>query len=170
LLSFLFNALKNINLLTKEWINHRLEHLRETLNNNTISSAQALKEVLAPINLKPVLNKEDDFYQLFEGDEKKFKPYYIAKTKIQTLALLDKKYKSANWLQWRTRLQPIRTAAEIPVKIIVQPLKRTPLYQKLAKKTEELYLLGMPMRAIARSLSVNRRTIIRALRFKNRLP
>jgi DNA invertase Pin-like site-specific DNA recombinase len=71
---------------------------------------------------------------------------------------------------WRTRLQPIRTAAEIPVKIIVQPLKRTPLYQKLAKKTEELYLLGMPMRAIARSLSVNRRTIIRALRFKNRLP
>lgn len=85
----------------KEWINHRLEHLRKTLNKNTVSSAQALKEVLAPINLKPVLNKEDDFYQLFEGDEKKFKPYYIAKTKIQTLALLDKKHKSANWLQWR---------------------------------------------------------------------
>jgi DNA invertase Pin-like site-specific DNA recombinase len=71
---------------------------------------------------------------------------------------------------WRTRLQPIRTAAEIPVKIIIKPLKQTPLYQKLAKKTEELYLLDMPLRAIARSLGVNRRTVMRALKFKNRIP
>lgn len=31
----------------KEWINYRLKHLRETLDKNTVSSAQALKEVLA---------------------------------------------------------------------------------------------------------------------------
>ena len=41
----------------KEWINHRLENLRETLNKNTVSSSLALKELLAPINLEPVLTK-----------------------------------------------------------------------------------------------------------------
>lgn len=103
----------------KEWINHRLKYLRETLNKNTVSSAQALKKVLAPINLKPVLNKEDDFYQLFEGDEKKFKPYYIAKTKIQTLALLDKKHKSANWLQWRVERDGSRTPQPQSIQLLV---------------------------------------------------
>jgi len=29
--------------------------------------------------------------------EKKFKPYYVAHTKIRTLALLDDKYKGSNW-------------------------------------------------------------------------
>ncbi|MHB1275710.1 MAG: recombinase family protein, partial [Candidatus Humimicrobiaceae bacterium] len=35
--------------------------------------------------------------------EIKFKPYYIAHTKIQTLALLDDQYNSSNWLHWRRR-------------------------------------------------------------------
>ena len=85
----------------KEWINHRLDSLRDTLSKNTISSALALKELLAPISLEPILTKEDDFYQLFEGDERNFKPYYVAHTKIRTLALLDEKYQSANWYQFR---------------------------------------------------------------------
>ncbi len=70
--------------------------------------------------------------------------------------------------QWRTRLQPIRTASEVPVKIIIQPLQRTPLYQKLAKKVEELLLLGMSFRAIGRSLGVNKRTVMRAYKYINR--
>ncbi len=99
----------------KEWINHRLENLRETLNKNTVFSSIALKELLAPINLEPVLTKENDFYQLFSGDERNFKPYYVAHTKIQTLALLDEKQNSgtvpsgdspcgtnsSNWYHWR---------------------------------------------------------------------
>ena len=85
----------------KEWINHRLENLRETLNKNTVSSSLALKELLAPINLEPVLTKERDFYQLFSGDERNFKPYYVAHTKIRTLALLDQAQQSANWYHWR---------------------------------------------------------------------
>ena len=87
----------------KEWINYRLENLRETLNKNTVSSSMALKELLAPINLEPVLTKEKDFYQLFSGDERNFKPYYVAHTKIQTLALLDEEHKGSNWLHWRRR-------------------------------------------------------------------
>jgi DNA invertase Pin-like site-specific DNA recombinase len=87
----------------KEWINHRLETLRETLNKNTVSSSLALKELLSPIMLEPVLAKENDFYQLFSGNDKDFRPYYVAHTKIQTLALLDEGQKGSNWLQWRRR-------------------------------------------------------------------
>jgi len=71
-------------------------------------------------------------------------------------------------LTWRTRLQPIRTASEVSVKIIIQPLQRIPLYQKLAKKVEELLLLGMSFRAIGRSLGVNKRTVMRAYEYINR--
>jgi len=59
----------------------------------------------------------------------------------------------------RTRLQPIRTASEVSVKIIIQPLQRTPLYQKVAKKVEELSLLGMSNREIAKSLNIGRNTV-----------
>jgi len=152
----------------KEWINHRLENLRETLNKNTVSSSLALKKLLAPISLEPVLTKESDFYQLFEGNERNFKPYYVAHTKIRTLALLDEEQKGSNWYQWRTRLQPIRTASEIQVKIIIKPIDRIPLYQRLAKKVEELLLLGMSFRAIGRSLNVSKRTIMRAYNYTNR--
>ena len=68
---------------------------------------------------------------------------------------------------YRTRLQPIRTASEIQAKIIIQPLQRTPLYQKLAQKIEELYLLRMSLRAISRNLRVNRKTVIRALKYRH---
>jgi len=48
-------------------------------------------------------------------------------------------------------------------------LQPTTLYQKLASKIEELYLLGMSLKAIAKSLKVNRKTVLRALKLKNRL-
>jgi hypothetical protein len=35
------------------------------------------------------------------GNDRTFKPYYIAHTKIQTLALLDDEYKGSNWYHWR---------------------------------------------------------------------
>ena len=76
----------------KEWINYRLKKLHETLSKNTVSSASVLKEVLGTIQLEPISDKESDFYQIINGDEKKFKPYYIAHTKIQTLALLEMSY------------------------------------------------------------------------------
>jgi len=93
----------------KEWINYRLENLRETLNKNTVSSALALKELLGPISLEPVLTKENDFYQIFSGDEKNFKPYCVAHSKIRTLALLDEERKGSNWLQWRCVYHCVRT-------------------------------------------------------------
>ncbi len=85
----------------KEWIEHRLEKLRDTLNQNTVNSSLALKELLGSIGLEPVTDKKSDFYFIVSNGDIKFKPYYIAHTKIQTLALLDDKYKGSNWLHWR---------------------------------------------------------------------
>ena len=86
-----------------EWIRHRLERLYETLSKNTTSAALALKELLSPIALEPVLNPDNDFYSVVNAQEGKFKPYYLAHIKAKTLALLDEKNKSSNWFQWRGR-------------------------------------------------------------------
>jgi len=83
----------------QEWVKNRLENLHETLNKNTCSSALALKNLLGTIQLEPVSDENDDFYNIV-GGEKKFKPYYMAHTKIRTLALLDDGYKGSNWSRW----------------------------------------------------------------------
>jgi len=85
----------------KEWVNHRLERLHETLNKNTVCSGLALKELLGAITLEPISDKESDFYWITDNGEKRFKPYYVAHTKIQTLAILDERQKGSNWLHWR---------------------------------------------------------------------
>jgi len=82
-----------------EWIKDRLENLHQTLNRNTCSSALALKDLLGTIQLEPIQNESDDFYGI-DNEKGHFKPYYVAHTKIQTLALLDDRYKGSNWSQW----------------------------------------------------------------------
>ena len=62
-------------------------------------------------------------------------------------------------------MQPIRTASEIQVKIIIQPLQRTPLYQKLSKKITELRMLGMPCKDITKSLNISKGTVTKAYKF-----
>jgi len=98
----------------KEWIKDRLENLHETLNKDTCSSALALKDLLGTIELEAIKSESEDFYGLVEdknGDTPLkeniveecphfFKPYYVAHTKIQTLALLDDRYKCSNWSRW----------------------------------------------------------------------
>jgi len=67
---------------------------------------------------------------------------------------------------WRTRLQPIRTSAEITARIRILPVHQPYLYQKLSKKATELRLLGMPYQQIAKSLNINKRTVMRACKYK----
>jgi len=86
-----------------EWIKHRLERLHETLEKNTTAAALALKELLSPICLEPILDQDNDFYSVVNTQEGRFKPYYVAHIKTQTLALLDEENKGSNWLQWRGR-------------------------------------------------------------------
>ena len=63
---------------------------------------------------------------------------------------------------WRTRLQPIRTAAEIPVHIKILPVQQPPLYQKFSQKAIELRVLGMTYKEIAASLKISEKTAKRA--------
>ena len=84
------------------YVYKRIEKLvSKGLNQNTVNSSLALKELLGSISLEPVTDKKSDFYYIVSNGDIKFKPYYIAHTKIQTLALLDDKYKGSNWLHWR---------------------------------------------------------------------
>jgi len=113
----------------REWIDHRLENLRETLNEKTSVAALALKELLGSIRLEPIMEKDKDFYSVIEGLGRtissppgsglrphpggvqcyKFNPYYVAHTKIQTLALLDDGRKGTNWYIWRCVYRFVRT-------------------------------------------------------------
>jgi len=92
----------------KEWIKDRLENLHQTLDKNTCSSALALKTLLGTIQLEPVSDSNEDFYSIVDG-EKKFKPYYVAHARIQTLALLDDRYKVSNWSMWWCVYRFVRT-------------------------------------------------------------
>ncbi len=120
----------------REWIDYRLKLLRETLNKNTEASSLALKEILSPITLEPVMSEEEDMYGVFKNviassppaeapRNDRFKPYYVAHTKIQSLALLDDMNKnsgasvcgdspcagkSSNWYNWRSRCVLIRNS------------------------------------------------------------
>ena len=91
----------------KDWINHRLEKLHETLNKNTTTSALALKKLLGTITLEPITESSFSYgisalASTANNDKRmKSKPFYIAHTKIQTLALLDDRYKGSNWYHWR---------------------------------------------------------------------
>ena len=84
----------------REWIDHKLKNLRETLRRDSVS-ALVLKELLGPISLEPISNKEDDHYRLFGGEDGDFNPFYMAHAKVRTPALLDEGNQGANWLHWR---------------------------------------------------------------------
>ncbi len=83
----------------REWIDYRLERLYETLTRNTSAAAIALKELLGTIELEPVADGE--YFELLNDGEKRFKPYYVAHTEVQTLCLMDGEDESSNWYQGR---------------------------------------------------------------------
>jgi len=64
---------------------------------------------------------------------------------------------------WWTRLQPIRTVAEIHAHVKVLPAKYPYLYQKLAQKATELHLLGMSYIRISKILGIDPKTVKKAL-------
>ena len=91
------------------------------------------------------------------------KPYYVAHSNIESLALLDQENKGANWYEWRTQWVPIRTLSLIRVKIKITTNEYLPLYQKLAPKIKELKILGLSNENIAVKLNINKKTVRKAL-------
>jgi orotate phosphoribosyltransferase-like protein len=51
---------------------------------------------------------------------------------------------------------------DVVANIIIQPLQRIILYQKIERKVAELRLLGMTYKEIAKSLNVTRNTAMKA--------
>lgn len=82
----------------KEWIDHRLDDLFETLDKNTKISALALKDLLGTIELELVPGE----CVIECGKLIQTKSYYLAHSTIDTLALLSE-YKGTNWSLLRTR-------------------------------------------------------------------
>lgn len=62
--------------------------------------------------------------------------------------------------------EPIRTAAELEVKIVLPPLINVALYHKIREKVAALHTLGMSLAAIAKSLKINEKTIRKAYYYK----
>lgn len=81
----------------KEWIEHRLENFRETLNKNTKASALALKELLGTVEMEPVPGE----CVVECGKLILNRPFYLASSQIETLALLEEG-KGSNWSRCRT--------------------------------------------------------------------
>ena len=79
-----------------------VERLNENPELTKKKKFQYDKDLLSSIRLEPINSPESDFYSLF-NKVSKFKPYYVAHTKIETLALLDEENKGSNWYQWRGR-------------------------------------------------------------------
>ncbi len=78
--------------------------------------------------------------------------------------------KGSSWSQWRTRLQPIRTSAEIRARIKILPVREPHPYQRLASKVAQLRALGMTYQQIADALNICENTAMRAFQHTERLP
>ena len=64
-----------------------------------------------------------------------------------------------DWVvKWRTRMQPIRTTAEIHAHIKILPAQQPHLYQKLAQEAIKLRLLGMSYTKIGEILGIDPKT------------
>jgi hypothetical protein len=62
----------------------------------------------------------------------------------------------------RSQCERIRTAGEIKANIILPPLDNVALYHKIREKVASLRALGMSFGAIAKSLSLNEKTVRKA--------
>lgn len=143
----------------KEWIDHRLENLFETLDKNTKASALALKDLFGTIEQDPVPGE----CMIECGRLVRSRGYYMAYSKIDILALLDE-YKDTNWSLLRTRSQRVRTIVQVEMKVKIPCHKSISIYQILSEKIKELKALGLTNRDIALKLKINKKTVTKGLR------
>ena len=99
------------------------------------------------------------------------KPYYTARTAIDTLAIMEPPPDAygaeggSDSLHWWTRTRRIRTAAEVPFEVALLDTSPPPIYQRIARKALHLQELGLSRSAIARRLAVDEKTVAKAIRW-----
>lgn len=74
-------------------------------------------------------------------------------------------YKGTNWLHWRTREGPIRTASLLPFQIKIPFYESLPIHQVFADKIKQLKALGMTNQEIAERMKISRKTVKKGLAF-----
>ncbi len=106
-----------------EWVEERLSQLKETLERNTDRSGLILRKLLGPLRLEPAHGEIG-------------RPYYVAKTSLDTLAFLDTPAENenpeggSNSLRWWRRREsnpcppPYRLLASIALDLYLQAFAR----------------------------------------------
>ena len=126
------------------------------LEKNLAQSSVALRELLGPVTLQAVYPDLG-------------KPYYIAHSSIDTMALIempsskDGTEDGSTTLRWWTWTVRIRTFAEVPFEASLIDLTLTPIYQNISEKCSQLQALGLSYRRIAKLLSVDEKTVSKAI-------
>ena len=139
-----------------EWISERVNQLSNLLEQNTTQSALVLREVLGPITLEA---KYPDIG----------KPYYIAHSSLDALAIMNTPSKQKEWekgssvLRWWARSQYRRTFCQLPFQITIYDPSEQPNYQKIAEKALRLKELGLNCSSIARLLNVDHKSVSKAI-------
>ena len=139
-----------------EWIEAKLENAKALLQKNFAQSGEALRQFLGPITLKAIYPDIGN-------------PYFVAKSSIDTTALLENTPSEndtdggSTTLRWWTWTVRIRTAAKVSIQASLLDSLQEPLYQKIAKKSLQFHELGFSYCKIAKLLKVDEKTVAKAV-------
>ena len=143
---------------SQRWLRARLSSLRSVLELRTHKSAALLRRLLGPIRLEPVKPAVG-------------RPYYVARTALDVLVLLDdpesedSSDSGAKSLRWWTRHDSIRTRARVGREFVLRRVEATPMYRRIAPHAAWLRDLGYPDSLIAQCIGVTDKTVAKALRW-----
>ena len=143
---------------SREWIVARVSALRGILERRTDVSALLLRRLLGKIVLQPVYPEIG-------------RPYYVAKTSLDVLALLDDPEPGAGpdsgstVRGWWTRNDSIRTLALTPIVADLREVAEPPRYQAIAPQAVKLRGLGYPDSLIGECTDVTAKTVAKAIRW-----
>lgn len=128
-------------------IEDRITKLNELVATRTEKSALALRRLTGAVRPKTT---------------EVGRPYSQAACWFDSLNLLLAE-ESSNSLQWWTRLQPIRTVAEVALEFAVfthEPF----VYQRIGDEARRMRKLGMTLQAIGKALGVDEKTVRKVVR------
>ena len=143
---------------TLAWLRKQIEQCREILEAKPAKSAGLLRRLLGPIRLDPVAPETG-------------RPYYVAHTAVDSLALLadpesdDESDSGAKSLRWWTRQQRLRTLAALPVQVELRVEPVVPVYQRIAAEAAGMRARGLSVAAVARHFGVDDHTVVKAVRW-----